>query len=290
MNLPETVNISFPAEGYPVFEVRNSHATARVALHGAHVLSWQPEGREPVLYLSPDAVLEEGKAVRGGIPVCWPWFNAHPTDPTKPAHGIARNRFWEVDHIEELDEGTELVFRLQSSDETLKLWPHHFHLTLRVVIGASLTLELETRNAEDAGEFTVGGALHTYLTVGDLSRIQVRGLDDATYTDTVGEPSRHDQSGMVEFDEEVDRIYYSPAALYMDDPAQGRTIVVEKEGSNTSVVWNPWVEKSRKLADLPNDGFHNFVCLETANAEDDVRALPAGSSHKLVAKISVVDL
>lgn len=286
MNLPDSVNISYPIEGYPVFEVRNSLATASIALHGAHVMTWAPIGQDPVLFLSPDAVFEEGQAIRGGIPVCWPWFNKHPTDPSKPAHGIARNRFWEVESIEQTDAGTEFRFHLESDEDTLKLWPHPFELRLHVIVGAQLTVTLETTNTAES-DITLGQALHTYFAVGEVEQIKVRGLDDTSFSDYVGERTKRQQSGEVDFHMEVNRIYYSTGTMMLDDYSLNRTIVVEKSGSGTSVVWNPWIEHSKKMGDLPDEGYHDFVCLETANAEDDVRGVGAGQTNTLMTRLSV---
>ncbi len=286
MTLPASVTRTEPVSGYPVFEVDNAHASARIALHGAHVLEWAPKGQEAVLYLSPDAVYQEGKADRGGIPDCWPRFNKHATDPSKPAHGIARINFWEPGEIVETDAGTELNFSLKSSEESLTFWPHPFELSIQITVGMDLSVTLTTGNTGDA-PFQLGQALHTYFAIGEIEQIQVEGLEGATYTDATQDWTRHVQTGPVEFHQEVNRIYYSSQAMLLKDPVLKRSVRVEKEGSGTSVVWNPWIAHAASMGDMPDDGYLNFVCLETTNAEDDVQEIAPGAEYQLSTRLSV---
>jgi len=202
MNLPDTVRLTEPVPVYPVFEIDHPTCTARVALHGAHVMSWKPADEEEVLYLSPDAVFKEGKAIRGGIPVCWPWFNAHPADPQQPSHGLVRRRFWELLDATEDASGVTLRFGMR-----VGIW-----------------------NAE----------------------VRVANLDGCGYLDTVGEPEMRKQKGDVTFDRKVERIYESSSRTLLVDDLSGRTILIEKSGSPSTVVWNPWVEKASALGDMPD--------------------------------------
>jgi len=278
MSLPASIIHGESIPGYPIFTINHPTCTARVALNGAHVMEWTPAGQSPVLYLSPDAVLEPGKPIRGGIPICWPWFNAHPTDATKPMHGFARNRPWTLMEASESEEGVKLSFVLCSDTSTHELWPHGFeaHLTFR--LGAKLEVTLQTINKSDS-DMQIAEALHTYLTVGDISKITVKGLADTDYLDTVGERMLRHQTGDITFDREVDRQYVSEGTVTVEDPALGRTITVEKSGSRTTVVWNPWIEKSKRLADLPDEAYHGFLCVEAANAGDAFVTVPPGGSH-----------
>jgi D-hexose-6-phosphate mutarotase len=219
--------------------------------------------------------------------VCWPWFNAHPADSSKPQHGFARDRFWGLTAAEDdPGSGTTLAFELVSTEETREFWPHEFATMVRIHVGAKLTVSLQTVNT-GALELTVGGALHTYLGVGGLETASIEGLDGSSYLDTVGERTERTQSGSVMFSEEVDRIYRSPSTLMLRDPSMKRVITVEKSGSKTSVIWNPWIEKAKRLADLPDDGYLDFVCMETANALEDVYMLRPGEHHVLQTRISV---
>jgi len=286
MSLPASVSLSETIPGYAILTVNHATCTARVALNGAHVMEWTPAGQTPVLYLSPQAVLEPGKPIRGGIPVCWPWFNAHPTDATKPMHGIARNRPWTLMEASESEEGVKLSFVLCSDVGTHELWPYAFEAHLTVLLGAKLEVSLQTVNKGDC-EFVVAEALHTYLTVGDITQVTVKGLADTDYLDTVGERTVRHQTGDITFDREVDRQYVSTGTVTVEDPALGRTVVIEKTGSGTTVVWNPWIEKSKRLADLPDDAFHGFLCIEAANAGDAAVTVAPGEAHVIQTVISL---
>ncbi|HEY1084916.1 MAG TPA: D-hexose-6-phosphate mutarotase [Prosthecobacter sp.] len=280
MLLPSSVTFSEALEGYPLFTISHPLCTGRVALNGAHVMEWTPSGHSPVLYLSPQAVLEPGKAIRGGIPVCWPWFNAHPTDETKPMHGIARNRPWTLMHASESDDGVKLVLVLSSDAATKELWPHEFQAQVTIQMGSQLQVALKTVNM-GSSDITIAEALHTYLTVGDISLVTVKGLSNTGYLDTVGGREEKHQEGDITFDREVDRQYHSTGPVTVEDPALGRVLTVEKEGSGTTVVWNPWIEKSKRLADLPDEAYHQFLCVEAANAGDATITIIPGGSHEI---------
>lgn len=286
MNLPPTVKLTSIGADYPVFEIHHPLATARVAQHGAHLLEWTPAGQKPVLYLSPQSVYRAGKAVRGGVPVCWPWFGPHETDATKPAHGFARNRFWDVAGITERDDGVTLVFTLQDNDATRALWPQAFRATMTLRLGAELHLALEVENT-DAQMFAMTGALHAYFAVGDINAVRIEGLDGAEYLDTVGPHEVRRQHGDIIFNREVDRNYASDKAVLIHDSSLERVISVSGSGSRTTVVWNPWIEKSKKLTDLPDGDYRHFVCVETANAWRDRITLAPGARHVLGTSVSV---
>src|SRR5690606_5253997 len=168
--------VTTPVAGYDVFEIRHPLCSARVARHGAHVMEWAPAGAAPVLYHSPTAILSEGKAVRGGVPVCWPWFNAHPDDPGKPSHGFVRNRFWNFDGSDESDLGVTLRFSLEDNESTRRLWPHRFQFALEIRCGSVLEVSLTTRNRSDR-TIPVSGALHTYLAIGDVDQVSIEGIE-----------------------------------------------------------------------------------------------------------------
>ena len=283
--LPACVRLSHPAGNYPVLEIDHPSCHARVALHGAHVMEWQPAGHDPVLYCSPKALLREGKAIRGGIPICWPWFNAHPTDPEKPAHGIARNRFWQLTGAQDGGGSVELRFELKADDATRALWQHEFHAIVEVRLGAELHVSLTSHNTGDTA-FRETGALHSYLAVGDVGDVEIRGLDGATYLETAGGKRESCvQAGGVRIGGEVDRIYTSAAALAVRDGA--RTIHLHKHGSASTIGWNPGPEKAAKLGDLPPDVFRRFVCVETANAPGAVVTVAPGSHHLLRSRIAL---
>lgn len=276
-HLPSCVNLDEAVSGYPVFVIDHPTCVAKMALHGAHVMSWRPVDEEEVLYLSPDAVFKEGKAIRGGIPVCWPWFNAHPADPAQPSHGLVRGRFWELLDAEQDAAGVMLRFGIH-----VGIW----NAEITVKAGEELEVALETKNVSEV-PILVSGALHTYLGVSDISQVRLVGLDNCAYLDMVGVTEIRKQKGDVIFGGEVDRIYDSSSSLLLVDQLSGRTIQVEKSGSPSTVVWNPWQEKASILADLPDNGYLKFCCIEAAIANDRAEIVMPGASHVLMTRISV---
>ena len=286
MTLPSSVRLAEEPAGYPVVIIDHPSAHGRIALNGAHVMEWTPAGAEPVLYMSPDAMLETGKAIRGGVPVCWPWFGPHPEDASKAAHGFVRNLPWTVSSVEESADGVTLEFHLSDSAETHLVWPHSFDLALRVIMGAQLSLELSIKNTGST-PWSMTGALHTYLCVADIRETAVIGLDDSYYVESRLSPDRVEQSGPVYFNQEVDRNYQSRGTVRVLDRKGKRTLVVEKSGSRSTIVWNPWIEKSKRLADLPDEAYFGFLCIEAANAAPDIVSLEAGEEHVLSQKITV---
>lgn len=276
VNLPPSIRLT--GTDYPVFEIDHPACRARVSLHGAQVMEWCPAGEtEEVMYLSPDAIFKEGKAIRGGIPLCWPWFNAHPTNPELPSHGIARTRFWKLESAEETEEGVTLRFSMSEGK---------WNAISVIRLGKALEVSLESLNPETE-PIKIGGALHAYFRVGDIDQIRIEGLDGADYLDTVGGRNRHQQSGTLEIHEEVDSIYDSSSSIRLVDKFLAREILIEKTGSPSTVVWNPWVEKVKALSDLPDEGYRNFVCIETAIANSKAITVEPGGSYIFSAKISV---
>ena len=277
MNKNSIVSLEELVPGYPVVTVNHPTCRARVALHGAHVMSWCPTGHEEVLYLSPEAVYREGKAIRGGIPICWPWFNAHPSDPDLPSHGLVRNQFWKLESTDADDEG--VLAKLRRTTE-------HWTVVATIRMGSSLEVAIESTNLGD-DQLLASGALHSYFRVGDVRQIIIKGLEDADYLDTVGQHTNRHQTGVIEIDREVDRYYDSSAAVRLEDPSKERTILIDKENSPSTVVWNPWIEKAAALGDLPNEDYLAFACVETAVTNDRAVALSKGETHRFATRISV---
>lgn len=277
MNLPRSVSLIEIFPKFLVFQIEHETCSARVALHGAHVMSWRPRDEEEVLYLSPDAIFSEGKAIRGGIPICWPWFNAHPTNSEMPSHGLVRGRFWELLDASENEAGVTLRFEVKDG-----IW----NALVTVRAGEDLEVSLESRNPNEI-PLVVSGALHSYLAVSDIEQVRALNLDGAEYLDTVGEPTMRKQRGDVRFSEELDRIYESRSGVLLVDDLSGRTILIEKSGSPSTVVWNPWVKKAAALGDLPDEDYRKFCCIEAAIANDRAEIVPPGGSHVLMTRISV---
>ncbi len=273
------------ASGLVVAEFNNQSATASLCLQGAHLISWQPKSQaKPVVWVSREAKMAAGKSIRGGAPVCWPWFGAHATDATFPGHGYARTVPWNV-----IESGTEpsgatrLTLRLQESDKTRAQWNHDCNLDLTVIIGDTLRMEMTTENTGKS-EFTIGEALHTYLQISDIGTVSVTGLDGCDYWDKVGGSNLRKQAGAITFSGETDRVYIDTAATcVIEDDKLKRRIYIKKSGSHSTVVWTPWTEKANKMGDMgQSDGWREMVCVESVNAIDNVVKVAAGSKHTMI--------
>jgi len=276
------------AGGLLFAQIENDLAKATVCLQGAQLTYWQPRSQaEPVTFMSATVQYTEGKSIRAGIPICWPWFGPHATDKARASHGFARNVLWEARAPVRLENGaTQLSLLLSDSEKSLALWPHRFRLEYRITVGDALDLELTTTNTGSEA-FSLSEALHTYFQVGDISTVRVFGLDGTEFIDVADGGRRKRQEGPVTFAAEVDRVYVnSEATCTIDDPLLKRRILISKRGSHSTVVWNPWEKKAGGLADLgtapaTRGGWRQFVCVESANARDNTLMLAAAQSHCL---------
>lgn len=272
------------AEGGPTLaEIDNAFGTAAIALEGGQILTWTPKGQEPVVWLSPDARYVPGKSLRGGVPVCWPWFGPNDKDASLPGHGFARNKPWNVASSERLADGaTRLTLQLAQDDETAKLWPHKAELSLTVTVGTALRIELITRNT-GAEPITLTEALHTYFQVSDIGAVSISGLEGCGYVDKVA-GGNQTQEGTVKISGEVDRVYRGTTAeCVIHDSGYKRRIRVAKSGSRSTVVWNPWEEKGAKFGDMGPDGYRRMLCVETANALEDAVTVAPGETRVMTA-------
>jgi glucose-6-phosphate 1-epimerase len=263
-------------------------AEADLYLQGAHLTHWTPSGQQPVLFVSPKNLFASGRAIRGGVPVIFPWFGPRRDGKPGPAHGFARNLEWAIETASVRDDATvEITLALDPNDTTRDLYPA-FHLRFRVAVGSELEMELETRN--DANEpVTYEEALHTYLAVGDIHQASVSGLEGTLYIDqTDGSKRKKQSSETIRFAKETDQVHLNTkATCLIHDPIWNRRIFIEKSGSDSTVVWNPWIEKTKGMSDMAPDGWKGMLCVETANAADNAVCLPPGASHKLAVKIRV---
>lgn len=276
-------------DGLLEMQVTRPEATARIALQGAQVLDWTPSGEAPVIWCSPEARYARGQAVRGGIPICWPWFGPHADDPALPAHGLARTREWRVEATASTYEGTQIDLSLVLDEDAQRQWPHPATLSLRLQIGRWLTLALTTRN-DDTRPLRLGEALHTYFHVGDIERVSLLGLEGLPYIDKVAGGERGLQGAALSFTGETDRIYLSEGECQLLDPMLARNIIIEKRGSGATVVWNPWLEKSHAMGDMADDGYREMLCVESANAAEAEVTLAPGETHTLWARYGVEPL
>ncbi|MHB9119532.1 MAG: D-hexose-6-phosphate mutarotase [Burkholderiales bacterium] len=289
--LPKHLSFRQDASGLIVADIANEYAVASVALQGGHVMSFQPLGQEPVIWLSPLAKLAPGKSIRGGVPICWPWFGPHATDAAKPGHGHARTVPWEVlEATAFVDGSTHLRLGLIESDATRAFWPHATPVQVLISVGRELRVELLTRN-DGSETVQLGEALHTYLHISDIDNLAIRGLDGGVYLDKVDGFAQKTQHGDVAIAGEVDRVYIDTEAdCLLEDRGLKRAIRVAKQGSRSTVVWNPGVEKAEKMGDFGPDGHRRMVCVESANALGNAVTLVPGAEHRLVAVYSVEPL
>jgi glucose-6-phosphate 1-epimerase len=258
--LPSHVRQENGPGGLPVLRVTNALGHAEVLLHGAHVLSFKPAGAQPVLWLSAHSPFAEGKAVRGGVPVCWPWFGPDP----RSMHGFARYRPWKLAEAAQLADGrTRVTLALTNDEATRALWPHAFRLELAVTVGATLELALTATNTGDE-PWCWRGALHTYFVVADVRRAAIEGLEGCAFLDapSTGTLANLVQAGPVIFADEVNRRYADAGRTLVLADGE-RRVRVTKAGSSTTVVWNPGAARAAAMPEI-GDLWPGMVCIEAA--------------------------
>lgn len=252
----------------PIVVVSHPKVRAAIALQGAHLLSWQPSGQQPVIWLSDKTPFAAGKAIRGGVPICWPWFGP----AGEPAHGFARNQPWTLTAHDENEDAVMLTFTLESNAQTKKLWPHDFTLLARFRIAEHCEIELEAW-----GDYQATAALHTYFQIADIAQVEVSGLGnsfiDKVNANTVGSLA----DGKQTYPDRVDRIHTAAEdCSVIDDIAGKRQIEVYHHYQSDVVTWNPGPELSCSMADMPNEGYKTMVCVETARINKPMKS--AGES------------
>lgn len=265
-------------------------ASAHVYLHGAHVTHYQPAGQEPVLFLSSKSMFEPGKPIRGGVPIIFPWFGPRASDGVM--HGFVRTRPWDVESLRKAEnDAIQVVLKTQSTDETRSLWPHDFTAKMRIVIGKRLTMTLRIENSSNAA-FSFENAMHSYYAVSNVRDVVLGGLYGADYLDKNLNLERvRDDASTFQPTGPMDRVYLnSSSTCTINDPGFSRRIVIEKSGSRTTVVWNPWSENMAKFADMAADEWSRFLCVETANAKENAVMLAPGASHEMTAIVRVESL
>lgn len=282
--IPGALSFELLPGSLAVIRIESALATASVMLQGAQVIGYQPRGERPLIWLSSRSRYAAGKSVRGGIPVCWPWFGPHATAPALPTHGFARTVEWDLQEATLLPDGrVRLAFELAQKGVRAE-WPYLSSVRNTITIGRELEVSLATRNS-GSESFRLGQALHTYFQVSDVRRISIHGLDGCNYLDKVGGNARRRQQGPVTFNQETDRIYLDTGgACEILDPSADRSVLITATGSRSTVVWNPWIEKAEKMGDFEPDGYLRMVCVESANAADDIVNVAPGQEHVLAAQ------
>jgi glucose-6-phosphate 1-epimerase len=273
------------------WRITSDRAELLIAQQGAQILSYQRVGEPPLLWLSDQAIFRQGKSVRAGVPVCWPWFGNLQRNPQSvqsmyhgeqaPAHGLARTRDWQLLGIEESGSELRIEFGLPEAQGDLADWPHDVELKLLVVLGDALELSLTSRNMGNT-PVTISQALHSYFAVSDVRQARVEGIEGLAYIETLADWELRQQQGALTFAGETDRIYLdTPTTLSIVDPHWSRRITLTSSGSRSAVIWNPWTERAKELADMADDGWQRMLCIETANVWDDVVELRPGAHHSL---------
>jgi len=268
--------------GFKYIEVSNESASAKIALQGAHIYEYKRQGKRDILWCSKESDFEYSKAIRGGIPICWPRFGV--LDKSMPAHGFSRTSLFTLKSVKAITpQETEVRLFLQESKESREIWDYMFDLEIVFSISESLSVEIITTNT-DSKEFMITEALHSYFGVSHINDVKIMGLEGKKYIDTLVDEA-FTQEGAIVINKEVDRVYQGvdKEIVLQDATAE---VNINAKGSSSSVVWNPWIEKGSNMSGMHKDAYKEFVCIETANAFDDFVMLKAGESHKLCVILS----
>jgi len=280
--LNEHISIEIDQNGFEFIILKHKKFDAAFSLYGAHLVHFQAKNAAPLIYLSTTAIYNSKKAIRGGVPICWPWFGN--TEKSKQnglaSHGFARTSEWTLSTTNITDIGIDIEFLLEVSQQTKAIWPHDFNLTLKASLTDHIELALVTENTGDT-PFNYSGALHTYLHIADHRQCTVTGLA-ANYTDSLQNNQAKKSQQVLNIDRPIDSIYEkSDGAIVVNDDAYKRTIAVSNEGNDSVVVWNPWIEGAKAFADMPDDGYQTMLCIESAITADPGYTLNPGDSHAL---------
>ena len=269
--------------GITLLKIDNVLATATVSLFGGQVIGWQPKTQaHPVLWRSACTEFSTTKPIRAGVPICWPWFGAHPDQRGMPSHGYARISAWMVDSIASKEDGsTELYLSMPPIQTDVNLAQIEALLRVKITISDILTIELITTNVGKT-PIIYTEALHAYFTVSDIAQIHINGLNDCQYVDLIDNNTLKTQNDVVQFTQELGRVYVdTSAACTIHDPGLARVIHIEKYGSQSTVVWNPWLETASNMPDLGPDAWRLMVCVESANALKNTVCLQPGEQQAM---------
>ncbi len=289
--IPGVVEIVTGNGGLPKVRITTGLATAEIYLYGAQVTAWQPSGAAEVLFVSQQTRWEEGRAIRGGIPICFPWFRGKADNPKAPSHGVVRTKKWTLNSVSEKAGTVEVVLSTTSDEVSRRWWPHEFHIAHHITVGAELKLELIVTNtgSEEAEPMRFEEALHTYFAVGDATKVRVTGLDGVAYLDNMDSNREKLQRGDVTYSQPTDSAYLNTSsAVELIDPVLRRKIRTAKANSLTTVVWNPWQEGAAALADLGDAEWQSMACVEASNIMEYAVMLAPGKQHSIHAAITLV--
>ncbi|MCD9468637.1 D-hexose-6-phosphate mutarotase [Photobacterium iliopiscarium] len=268
-------------QGIKIIRIIHPMVEAGISLHGGHLLWFKPTSEKDVIWLSENAEFDLTKAVRGGIPVCWPWFGKAAT----PSHGFARTSEWSLSQHRENENGVIVTLTLEDNQDTREIWPHKFHNQMTFEMNAELNVSLTSTNT-DTQPWSFGGALHTYFNIADINNVSITGMGH-DYLDSTQMGKVCQGSDVLTFSAETDRVYTHPQPTIMiDDKNNQRTITVTNDGDNAAVIWNPWQELSINMADMANNSFETMVCVESTIHTPTMELQP-GQTHTLSTRIAV---
>lgn len=266
--------------GIQIIRIIHPLAEAGISLHGGHLVWFKPTDEKDLIWLSEAAIFDKTKAIRGGIPVCWPWFGQAGT----PSHGFARTSQWTLAEHRENEHGVIISLQLEASDETLAVWPHHFKNVLTFEIGRELKVSLTSTNTDNT-PWSYSGALHTYFDIKSIEDIQITDMGPS-YRDSTQQGKLCEGSDTLVFTAETDRVYTQPKdTITIHDKGNQRRILVTNQGHNAAVIWNPWQDLSISMADMADNSFETMVCVESTIHQPNVELKP-GQSHTLSTIIS----
>ncbi|MFV7783150.1 D-hexose-6-phosphate mutarotase [Shewanella marisflavi] len=276
-----SVTIKKHPQGLEYVEVDTDLCQARIFMQGAQIERFQPKGQAPLLWVSSADDFQPGSGIRGGVPVCWPWFGMH-ENPQWPQHGFARTRLWQLDAVQMQDQAVELKFSLTVDDADKQYWPHQSRVELIFNLSDSLSVRLVNTNLGET-PFSLTQALHTYFPIEDIHQLKASGFSGANYIE-FGEGPYTQDGDEVRFDRETDRVYSQLGDCQLLHTPNG-TIEVRRENSHSAILWNPWIDKSKRLSRFNDKDYLTMVCLEAANVLDDNVTLAPGESHTLATHI-----
>lgn len=279
-DIPGRVTVFSGKGNLPAIRIQTETCDAEIYPHGAHVTTFQKKGEPPLLFMSGSSDFLPGKPIRGGVPVIFPWFGGR---EGLPAHGTARITPWNLTNSTLLPDGSvRLCFHLPCQEPA--------NVEFIVTVGNSLTMELVVTNTGNA-DFSFENCLHTYFHVGDIHTTEVTGLKGARYTDSLTATQHVEEAESIRFIAETDRIYQDTTAIAeIRDPALDRSIFVRKSSSKSTVVWNPWIDKSKRMPDFGDDEWPHMVCVESGNVKENAITLAPGESSTLKVEIDSAPL
>ena len=289
LGVPGVARVSEGNGGLARVQITGAFGEGEMYLHGAHLTSWKPAGHDEVLFISTKSRWEEGHAIRGGIPICFPWFRGKVDDAHAPAHGFVRTKMWQLESIVEIgnENGVAVTMFTQSDEHTRKWWPGEFRLVHRVTFGSALRLELVCMNTGTM-PFRFEEALHTYNRIASIQDARVQGLDGVSYLDNTDSNKEKTQRGDVVVAAQTDSAYRNTQnEVALLDPKRKRRIRLQKEHSLSTVVWNPWSEGATRLQDLGEGEWRQFLCVEASNILDAAINLAPGQEHRVAAVLTV---